>query len=232
MMKRLSKILMCMVLLVFSLTVFAQGAAGQWKQLSGYWPTSQLLMDMTTIQYDKDSETAHIWVKWVFNDGQVNRGHYLINFPKATMQPLYQAWSRSDGTFVSELKHPAAEFPIKPDSWQEEAGDIVADKVGRNRVYGAKHWKHIGTVNDDVWYIGDTTTTFDRENQLCYVWFFVKARKGNTYTTCYCFDFSAVPYKLGKVEGGYDALMHVGKGRLDQILLIAALAQYEAHGTK
>ena len=230
MIRRILYVLAFVIAMLMSVMAFAQ-ADGSWQPLKGYWPGGQLTMDTEHFEYNKERDEASMWVKWQYQDGSIRRNHYLVHFPEAAMRVIYSGYFQQDETLIHEDRGWQKPFPVKPDSWQEEASNIIAEKVGRKPIYGApNHWKWIGAdykTHDSI-FIGEDTTTYVPDESACYVWILVKKAKGNNYTACYKCQFIA-PYKLGHADATFYPEMKTAHDQFTQVIILGALAQYKQH---
>lgn len=228
MIRRLIYVLTFVMAMLLSGMVFAQTGAS-WQPLKCYWPAGQLTMDTENIEYNKEKDEASIWVKWQYQDGSLQRNHYLIDLSRAAMRIIYSGYFRQDETLKNEVVAWQQSFPVKPDSWQEEACNIVTEKIGHKPVYGSgKRWKWIGadyTTHDSI-FIGTNTTTYVPDETAAYVWILVKTTAGNEYTACYKCQFLN-PYTLGKADATFYPEMATVKNPLEQVIIIGAHQQYE-----
>lgn len=184
------KILSSLLLFVamFSCIGYAAGTAkDQWQwyfsdtHRSGYF-------NPASVTYDKKSNTAMVWEKYVMLNGSVQQNYLKIDFSNKTDQ-LIRYVNPTGNEILSPKSNPKHE--IGPGTPTETLANAVADQLNIPHLYkgGSDRWQWFHSTDTESYYIA-AATSYNPKTNLYYAWIRIQRSANNSdYPGHYVFDF-------------------------------------------
>lgn len=176
-------VLLCVTLLAFCSTSFAEKLDPRWKW--SYEDTGlNFYLDTKTIKYDAATQNTKVWILTLGNNGTYRiLSHHLISFKDKTDQILQ--WIKYSGNVVesSSKKSNSCIRIVRPDSLLEAVAQNAASQLGITPLYtgGQDRWQWLHSIDTYNLYIAKDTLLFHPDTGKYSIWAKKKYLDGNEY---------------------------------------------------
>lgn len=189
MFKKILSSLILFIAMISCISYAANTSADQWQWCYSDTNTTWYFKPGSVI-YDKKSNTAKVWDKYVTPNGIDQESRIKIDFSNKTSQ-LIGYINSAGNEVVSPKTNP--NNAIGPGTPSEALANAVADQLKIPHIYkgGADRWQWFHSTDTESYYIATDATSYNTKTNLYSVWIkTIRTTNNSNYPLQYVFNFT------------------------------------------